>query len=215
MEATARDAIDWFVVIVETLSSVMSLAAVIISVCALLLAARDRRLAYDIQILHRIYELLGRVEIHLHKTYKSDKHRGLQDLKNTETTDSFDLESSALTARLASRSRHEFLLAYQEYLVNSLKPDHEVIKNLYPALQSNPVKYNIPDVSRDKFDELAVQIAPLIEGSSALTEQGRLRWQSESGASQDLERLKLVRAYIRESMLNAVGVSDRRRRVVT
>ena len=75
MEATARDAVDWFVIIVETLSSVMSLAAVIISVCALLLAARDRRLAYDLQILHRIYELLGTVEIHLHKTYQSDKPR--------------------------------------------------------------------------------------------------------------------------------------------
>jgi transketolase len=152
--------------------------------------------------------------------YISTKHinlinLGLQDLKNSGTTDSFDLELSALTARLASRSRYEFLLAYQEYMVNSLKPDHEVINNLYPALQSNPIKYNIRDVSRDKFDELAVQIAPLIEGSSALTQQGGLRWQNESGASQDLERLKLVRAYVRENMLNAVGASDRRRRVVT
>ncbi len=152
----------------------------IIAVWALYSAANDKRLAYDLQILQRVYELLGRLEAFVRELRRSDVDLGLRDPRARATIGSFDLELTALTARLARRDRYELLLAYQEYLSNASKPEDEVMKLYSVPLQSNPipVNYYLRETLRDQFDAMAIKVAPLIDRSSALTQDGSVRWKN-------------------------------------
>jgi hypothetical protein len=174
----------------------MSLAAVIIAVCALLSTARDKRLVYDVQILQRVYELLGRLEANLREVLRSDKDGGLSSVRSNELTEPFDLELTALIGRLAGRKKHKLLTDYQEYIAYSFQSYSERVKTYeHVPFQSGPVQWDPLRSAREAFDAMAEEILPIIEGPYALTRDGRVPWRNDPTTVQELERLKLVKIY--------------------
>jgi hypothetical protein len=207
--STTRDAVDWFVIVVETVSSVMSLVAVVLSVLALLLVQRDRRVAYDSKVLERIVDLLGKIEEDLVASLKSGKDRGLLDIRASPGVDTFAFRLNTLSSQLISHKRYALIFAYKEYVNLAMATDDEAMPLLHIPFQNHPIKYVFRKVARESFDGLARPLAPGLQEASGLW-LNEERWQRALLAEQDLERLRLVRGFIRQLMLGDLGVSTRR-----